>query len=72
MKGNKKITIGKTVLEMINNDKGGEIDAIHAYNNAIRIAREVDDEGTVGILAMILKMEEGHEDWAEIQRAQIG
>ena len=67
-----KITIGKTVLEMINNDKGGEIDAIHAYNNAIKIAREVDDEGTVDLLAMILKMEEGHEDWAEIQRAQIG
>ena len=66
-----KIMIGKTVSEMINNDKGGEVDAIHAYNDAIKLAREVDDQGTVDLLSMILKMEEGHEDWAEVQRAQI-
>ena len=66
-----KIMIGKTVSEMINNDKGGEVDAIHAYNDAIKLAREVDDQGTVDLLTMILKMEEGHEDWAETQRAQI-
>ena len=28
-------------------------------------------KGTVDLLTMILKMEEGHIDWAEIQRAQI-
>jgi len=31
----------------------------------------VDDQGTVDLLTKILKMEEGHVDWAEIQRAQI-
>ena len=66
-----KITIGKTVSEMINNDKGGEVDAIHAYNDAIKLAREVHDQGTVDLFSMILKMEEGHEDWAEMQRTQI-
>src|SRR5665647_827272 len=63
--------IGKTVLEMISNDNGDELDAVHAYNNAIKLAREFGDQGTADLLTKILKMEEGHVDWAEIQRAQI-
>jgi len=63
--------IGKTVLEMISNDNGDELDAVLAYNNAIKLAREVGDQGTADLLTKILKMEEGHVDWAEIQRAQI-
>jgi len=65
------IKIGKTVSEMISNDDHDELDAVHAYNNAIKLAREADDQGTVDLLTKILKMEEGHVDWAEIQRAQI-
>ena len=56
---------------MINNDNDDELDAVKAYNQAIKLAREVGDQGTVELLAKILKMEEGHVDWAEIQRAQI-
>lgn len=63
--------IGKTVSEMINNDNGDELDAVLAYNNAIKLAREVGDQGTADLLNKILKMEEGHVDWAEIQRSQI-
>jgi len=63
--------IGKTVLEMISNDNGDELDAVLAYNSAIKLAREVGDQGTADLLTKILKMEEGHVDWAEIQRAQI-
>ena len=63
--------IGKTVSEMISNDNGNELNAVIAYNNAIKLAREVDDQGTVELLTKILKMEEGHVDWAEIQRSQI-
>ena len=63
--------IGKTVSEMISNDNGDELDAVHAYNNAIILAREVGDQGTADLLTKILKMEEGHVDWAEIQRTQI-
>jgi len=65
------IKIGKTVMEMISNDNGDELDAVKAYNSAIQTGREVDDQGTVELLTKILKMEEGHVDWAEMQRAQI-
>jgi bacterioferritin len=65
------IKIGKTVSEMINNDNSDELDAVRTYNEAIKLARSVDDQGTVDLLSKILKMEEGHVDWAETQRAQI-
>jgi bacterioferritin len=65
------IKIGKTVSEMISNDHDDELKVVHDYNEAIRLAREVDDEGSVDLLIKILKMEEGHVDWGEIQRAQI-
>ncbi len=63
--------IGKTVLEMIKNDNGDELKAVNAYNAAIKLGREVDDQGSVDLLTKILKMEEGHVDWAEKQRAQV-
>src|SRR5450759_2565477 len=65
------VKIGKTVSDMISNDNGDELDAVIAYNSAIKLAREIDDQGTVDLLTKILKMEEGHVDWAEMQRAQI-
>ncbi|HXX62518.1 MAG TPA: bacterioferritin [Bacteroidota bacterium] len=63
--------IGKTVLEMLTNDQEAEGDAIRAYNKAISLAREAGDNGTVDLLTKILKMEEGHVDWAETQRSQV-
>jgi bacterioferritin len=63
--------IGKTVAEMIKNDNNDELDAVRTYNEAIKLARSLDDQGTVDLLSKILKMEEGHVDWAESQRAQI-
>jgi bacterioferritin len=63
--------IGKTVQEMISNDNVDELDAVRAYNDAIKLAREVGDQGTADLLTKILKMEEGHVDWAEMQRAQM-
>ena len=65
------ITIGKNVAEMIKNDVDDEFDAVIKYNEAIKLAREVDDEGSVDLLTRILKMEEGHVDWGEVQRAQV-
>lgn len=65
------ITIGTTVLEMIMNDQQSEVAAVRAYNNAIALAHEVGDQAAVELLIGILKMEEEHEDWAAIQRAQI-
>lgn len=65
------IKIGKTVLEMVGNDQDAELTGLLAYNNAIATAHEVSDEGSVELLTKILKMEEGHVDWAEKQRSQI-
>lgn len=63
--------IGKTVLEMLTNDENAELGAIQAYNAGIALAGEVGDESTGDLLLTILKMEEGHHDWAKKQRIQI-
>jgi len=63
--------IGKTVSEIISNDDDTELKVVSEYNDAIKLALEVGDQGTVDLLTKILKMEEGHVDWAEIQHAQI-
>ena len=63
--------IGKSVLEMVTVDQADELDAIHAYNDAIRLAQDTDDQATADLLRKILLMEEGHVDWAEQQSDQI-
>jgi bacterioferritin len=63
--------IGKSVLEMVTTDQASELDAIHAYNAAIRLAQEADDQATADLLRKILLMEEGHVEWAEQQSDQI-
>jgi bacterioferritin len=65
------IKIGKTVLEIISNDNDDELENVHAYNEGIKLALEIKDQGSVDLLTKILKMEEDHVDWAEMQRAQI-
>ena len=63
--------IGKNVPEIIDNDLNAELEAVPAYNAGIRLARELNDQSTADLLTTILKMEEGHVDWAENQQAQI-
>lgn len=63
--------IGTSVLEMVTNDQAAEVGAVRAYNDAIALAHEVGDQSSADLLVRILKMEEGHIDWAEIQRSQI-
>jgi bacterioferritin len=65
------IHIGASVFDMVANDSESEVGAIHSYNNAITLAHEVEDQGTVELLMRILKDEEAHLDWGEIQRDQI-
>lgn len=65
------LKIGKSVMDMVGYDQEAELGAVRAYNAGIRLAREVDDQATGDLLTTILKMEEGHVDWAEQQRAQI-
>jgi len=65
------IKVGKTVSEIISNNDNTELDVVSSYNDAIKLAREVDDQGTLDLLTKILIMEEGHVDWAEKQQVQI-
>jgi len=66
-----RMKFGKSVLEMVTVDQESEMDAVRAYNAAIGLCHEVADQATADLLTKILKMEEGHVEWAEIQRAQI-
>jgi bacterioferritin (cytochrome b1) len=52
---------------MISYDYDDELKVVRDYNEAIKLAHEVDDQGSVDLLIKILKMEEGQIDWAEIQ-----
>ncbi len=65
------IRIGKTVVEMVSNDAEAERSAVKMYNDAISLAAEEKDYGTAELLKKILKMEEDHLDWEEIQQTQI-
>lgn len=66
-----EMKIGKSVQEMLTNDQDAETSAVRAYNAGIALASEVGDESTGDLLTTILKMEEGHHDWAQKQRTQI-
>jgi bacterioferritin len=67
----KPMKIGKNVLEIVTFDEEAEEDAVRAYNKAIAMAGEVSDNATADLLTEILKMEEGHGDWGDVQRTQI-
>jgi len=53
------------------NDWKAEDGAVRAYNEGIRLAVEVGDNGTRELLESILKEEEEHIDWIEAQLDQI-
>lgn len=65
------INIGATIAEQHANDRIAEEGAIRAYNEVIRLAVEVGDNGTRELLESILVDEEEHLDWLEAQLDQI-
>jgi bacterioferritin len=67
----KKMMIGADVETQLSNDRITEIDAIKAYNEAIRLTAECGDHGTHEMLGSILMDEEAHLDWLEAQLDQI-
>lgn len=67
----KKIHIGANIDIQHKNDVEAEYDAIKAYNQGIRIAVEVGDNGSREMLEEILEDEEEHTDWLEAQLAQV-
>ena len=66
-----KINIGATVNAQHKNDHEAEEMAIKAYNEGIKLAVEVGDNGTRDMLEEILEDEEEHIDWIESQLDQI-
>jgi len=66
-----KINIGATVDTQHKNDQAAEEMAIKAYNDGIKLAVEVGDNGTRDMLEEILEDEEEHIDWIESQLDQI-
>jgi bacterioferritin len=66
-----QIKIGAEIPAMHSNDLGAEDIAIKGYNETIRLAVEVGDNGTREILDSILREEEDHIDWIEGQLDQL-
>lgn len=65
------IHVGNEVPKMHGNDHIAELVAIKGYNESIRLAVEVGDNGTRELLESILKEEEDHIDLIESQLDQI-
>jgi bacterioferritin len=66
-----KIHIGSEVSKMYTNDHAAEVAAIRGYNESIRVAVEVGDNGSRELFESILKEEEEHIDLIEAQIDQI-
>ncbi|MEM5787591.1 MAG: bacterioferritin [Syntrophobacteraceae bacterium] len=68
----KKINIGGDVESQHKSDLALELSAVRQYNEGIKLALEVGDNGTRELLDSILKEEEEHLDFLEAQIDQIG
>jgi len=66
-----KITIGAEIEAQHKHDWAAEDGAIKAYNEGIRLAVEIGDNGTRELFESTLKDEEAHIDWLEAQLEQI-
>ena len=67
-----RVNIGAAVEAQHRHDHASESDAIASYNDGIRLASELGDNGTRELLESILREEEAHIDWIEAQLDQIG
>ena len=67
----KDIHIGAQIETQHRNDLMAEQGAVKAYNEGIRVAVEVGDNGSRELLEATLKDEEEHLDWLEAQLEQI-
>jgi bacterioferritin len=62
-----KVNVGQSVPEMFKNDFAVEMVAIPLLRKAIKVCRDLADNGTEDLLIQILKAEEEHVDWLEAQ-----
>ena len=66
-----RIRIGSTVKEQFQNDLDAEKNASKMYNDSIRMAMDLGDNGTADLLRENLLDEEKHLDWLETQLGLI-
>ena len=71
MSKNRKLNIGQTVPNMIENDLRSELDAVAMYNKSIVLAADTHDQGSAELFKKLLKDEEGHVDGLEEQQTLI-
>ena len=71
MDRNHKLTVGKTVPDMLKNDLKLEVAAVAMYNRLINLATKKNDQGTAEMLKKLLRDEEGHVDALEEQLDEI-
>lgn len=67
----KKINIGSDIPKQFDNDLAAEYGAVKGYNDGIRLAYDLGDNGSRELMDSILKDEEEHVDWIEAQIEQI-
>jgi bacterioferritin len=67
----KKITIGADIEAQFKNDLAAEYGAVKGYNEGIRLAYELNDNGSRELMVSILTDEEDHVDWIEAQIDQV-
>ena len=63
----KKISIGATIEAQLSNDLEAEYGAVKGYNDGIKLAYELGDNGSRELMDSILTDEEEHVDWIEAQ-----
>ena len=66
-----QLTVGKNVKEQIESDLKLEVGAVAMYNHAVQLAREEGDNASRQLFETLLKDEEEHVDWLEVQIHQI-
>ena len=66
-----KINIGADIEAQFSNDLAAEYGAVKGYNEGIRIAYDLGDNGSRELMDSILKDEEEHVDWLEAQIEQV-
>jgi bacterioferritin len=62
-----KLSIGQTVVEILNNDLAFESQTVPRLNAGIKLCRDVGDNGSEDLLTRILVDSESHVDWLESQ-----
>ena len=66
-----KLSVGKTIPDMLKNDLKLEVAAVAMYNRLINLATKKNDQGTAEMLKKLLRDEEGHVDALEEQLDEI-